>query len=611
MIDEFDAVIGTRERAGVRRGPRRPPAVDPLRLALAPPAVVQPRPGCDWTGAVRDRPGRPALPVVGGRSALPRAVRRPLLPHEVAELERRTGGWVAALQLFNLATTALARCERRAAIAHVGRRSGPDWDFLADNVLDGLPDELQLFLLETAPLERLTAPLCDDLLGERQLAPPRRARAAAARDLVDGGAGQLPVPRGAARPPRGLLIEWEGADSVRKRYRQAAETLERHGQFAEALRAYCRGEDWPSAWPPARFPGRRGRRPARGAGCSGCRRRWSRPTRGCCSPSPGSSAATAAWSTRSRRSSASRAAHSHRCPVAVARRERLLLTSLLDRSSVPVAAVGRGACATPSCSDPVGGGRRWPTGRRTSCWPAGSPAPRRRGELGHARASTGRDGAMRRPPCRSRPASACSSPSHLAGDADPVAADDLERAATALDIPFLVRLCRAAGGMVTGAFDLVDAVVDDSDRTGDEIGAALAALCAAIARAWGPAAPTPVTSDALDRCGSLGLRTLEVWAHVAMALGSVGQPDGPALAARSRLGGSPARAVGPPGARRAGGARRDPRIRGVDARRTLSHRPTGSPSRPGSPTAMTRRRHPTLPPTRQPSCASSASDASR
>jgi DNA-binding SARP family transcriptional activator len=121
--------------------------------------------------------------------------------------------------------------------------------------------------------------------------------------------------------------------------------------------------------------------------------------------------------------------------------------------------------------------------------------------------------------------------SYLAGVVDPVAADDLERAATALDIPFLVRLCRAAGGMVTGALDLVDAVVDDSDRTGDEIGAALAALCAAIARAWGPAAPTPVTSDALDRCGSLGLRTLEVWANVAMALGSVGQPNGPALAA--------------------------------------------------------------------------------
>jgi DNA-binding SARP family transcriptional activator len=120
--------------------------------------------------------------------------------------------------------------------------------------------------------------------------------------------------------------------------------------------------------------------------------------------------------------------------------------------------------------------------------------------------------------------------SYLAGVEDPVAADDLERAATTLDIPFLVRLCRAAGGMVTGALDLVDAVVDDSDQAGDETGAAFAALCATIARAWGPTAPAPVTTDALDRCRSLGLRTLEVWAQVAMALGCVGQPDGPALA---------------------------------------------------------------------------------
>ena len=88
---------------------------------------------------------------------------RPLPPDEVAELERRTGGWVAALQLFNLATSGLPAVERRAAIAHVGRRAGPDWDYLAENVLSGLPDELQLFLLETATIERLTAELCDEL----------------------------------------------------------------------------------------------------------------------------------------------------------------------------------------------------------------------------------------------------------------------------------------------------------------------------------------------------------------------------------------------------------------------------------------------------------------
>ena len=182
--------------------------------------------------------------------------RRPLLPHEVAELERRTGGWVAALQLFNLATTTLPAAERNAAIAHVGRRSGPDWDFLADNVLNGLPDELQLFLLETAPLERLTAPLCDDLLGERtsalRLAELDRLQLVTSSMEAPGSFRSHEVLRAHLE---GLLMEWEGADAVRKRYRQAAETLERHGQFPEALRAYCRGEDWPSA---SRLLGARG-----------------------------------------------------------------------------------------------------------------------------------------------------------------------------------------------------------------------------------------------------------------------------------------------------------------------------------------------------------------
>ena len=136
--------------------------------------------------------------------------RRPLLPDEVAELERRTGGWVAALQLFHLATTSLA-APNAAPIAHVGRRSGPDWDFLADNVLNGLPDDMQLFLLETSPLERLTA----------RCATPssvsRRARVPGELERLQLITSSLDSP-GSFRSHEvlrahldGLLMEWEGA----------------------------------------------------------------------------------------------------------------------------------------------------------------------------------------------------------------------------------------------------------------------------------------------------------------------------------------------------------------------------------------------------------------
>jgi ATP/maltotriose-dependent transcriptional regulator MalT len=173
---------------------------------------------------------------------------RPLLPDEVAELERRTGGWVAALHLFNMAVTGLAPVERRTVLAQVGRRAGPDWDFLAENVLAGLRDDLKLFLLETAPLPRLTAALCDDVLeatdSVERLDELERLQLVTPSVDAPGSYRSHEVLRSHLD---GLLVEWEGADAVRKRYRRAAESLEAHGNVTEALGAYCRGEDWASA----------------------------------------------------------------------------------------------------------------------------------------------------------------------------------------------------------------------------------------------------------------------------------------------------------------------------------------------------------------------------
>ena len=45
-----------------------------------------------------------------------------ICPTEIAELERRTGGWVAALQLFNLATAGLAGGAVRGGVERGGRQ---------------------------------------------------------------------------------------------------------------------------------------------------------------------------------------------------------------------------------------------------------------------------------------------------------------------------------------------------------------------------------------------------------------------------------------------------------------------------------------------------------
>ncbi|MGD9694258.1 MAG: BTAD domain-containing putative transcriptional regulator [Thermoleophilia bacterium] len=67
---------------------------------------------------------------------------------QVGELHQRTEGWVAGLLLAT-----------RSGVAGAGARAataGPHFDYLADEVLSGLPPDLQGFLLDTAVLERFT-----------------------------------------------------------------------------------------------------------------------------------------------------------------------------------------------------------------------------------------------------------------------------------------------------------------------------------------------------------------------------------------------------------------------------------------------------------------------
>jgi LuxR family maltose regulon positive regulatory protein len=77
----------------------------------------------------------------------------------VTALEARTEGWVAALQL-----AALSLRGRADASGFIDRFAGDDRfvvDYLVDEVLSRQPDDVRRFLLDTAILDRLTAPLCE------------------------------------------------------------------------------------------------------------------------------------------------------------------------------------------------------------------------------------------------------------------------------------------------------------------------------------------------------------------------------------------------------------------------------------------------------------------
>ena len=83
---------------------------------------------------------------------------------DVAALEGRTEGWIAALQL-----AALSMQGREDVAAFIDGFAGDDRyivDFLAEEVLQRQPEDVQQFLLQTSILDRLSGPLCDAVTGQ-------------------------------------------------------------------------------------------------------------------------------------------------------------------------------------------------------------------------------------------------------------------------------------------------------------------------------------------------------------------------------------------------------------------------------------------------------------
>src|SRR5580692_2552688 len=83
---------------------------------------------------------------------------------DVAALEERTEGWIAALQL-----AALSMQGREDTTAYIDGFAGDDRyivDYLAEEVLQRQPEHVQHFLLRTSILDRLSGSLCDAVTGQ-------------------------------------------------------------------------------------------------------------------------------------------------------------------------------------------------------------------------------------------------------------------------------------------------------------------------------------------------------------------------------------------------------------------------------------------------------------
>ena len=87
-----------------------------------------------------------------------------LTARDVAALEERTEGWIAALQL-----AALSMQGRDDVAAFIAGFAGDDRyivDYLAEEVLARQPEQVRHFLLRTSILDRLSGPLCDAVTGQ-------------------------------------------------------------------------------------------------------------------------------------------------------------------------------------------------------------------------------------------------------------------------------------------------------------------------------------------------------------------------------------------------------------------------------------------------------------
>jgi LuxR family maltose regulon positive regulatory protein len=87
-----------------------------------------------------------------------------LTTQDVAALEARTEGWIAALQL-----AALSMQGRDDVAGFIAGFAGDDRyvvDYLAEEVLQRQSDRVQAFLLQTSILDRLSGPLCDVVTGQ-------------------------------------------------------------------------------------------------------------------------------------------------------------------------------------------------------------------------------------------------------------------------------------------------------------------------------------------------------------------------------------------------------------------------------------------------------------
>ncbi len=184
-----------------------------------------------------------------------------VLPEESTTLTTRTQGWAAGLQLFHLAVRDKSRAERKRLIDSFGGNYRAVGDYLADNVMAGLPTNLAEFMIASSPLAVLSSHLCDaylsrsdsiDLLEElehRGLFLLRRSDGQSYRyhEILRSYLDGVLTARVGEKEARALHYQAARLLLGSRAAAAADDTPADSGIDAAALRALCRAESWREA----------------------------------------------------------------------------------------------------------------------------------------------------------------------------------------------------------------------------------------------------------------------------------------------------------------------------------------------------------------------------
>jgi LuxR family maltose regulon positive regulatory protein len=163
------------------------------------------------------------------------AVGLDLTADDIAALEERTEGWIAALQL-----AALSMQGRHDLPGFIAGFAGNDRyivDYLVEEVLQRQPDQVRSFLLRTSILDRLSGPLCDAVTGHTQGKATLEGLDRANLFLIplDDSRRWYRFHHLFADVLRAHLME-EQHDRVAELHRRASEWYEHNGEPSEAIR---------------------------------------------------------------------------------------------------------------------------------------------------------------------------------------------------------------------------------------------------------------------------------------------------------------------------------------------------------------------------------------